>query len=285
MIERLQKYVHERQAIHERRAAGLPPPWTDDPVLQSKKFCCVLRDDDRTSQEARRVILDLPQGDRLGAVLGFRLYNRVSTLEALRDAGWRDIPAVFAGLDPAINATAYKISVKGGLFNRETIAVMVSRCYRKAGDYAPRRRAQAAFSAIRGTYGHGAFLAYQTIQDLRWLFGHYEDEQEWCVLGLGALRGLARLQGQYVPMDWRQKQAKGNSEEELYARLTGINIRDQEKRDPRLHPRAREMMTPLIATLGLPNLFEVEHNLCEWDKYERIASGEAPGRRWNAKKP
>jgi alpha-glutamyl/putrescinyl thymine pyrophosphorylase clade 1 len=59
-LDRFLYYVRERQAIYERRAAGAPSPWTDDDILRRTKFCCVLRDDDRTSREARRIILDLP---------------------------------------------------------------------------------------------------------------------------------------------------------------------------------------------------------------------------------
>jgi hypothetical protein len=290
MIERFLSYVTERQRIHERRAAGDPPPWTTDPVLASKKFCCVVRDDDRTSREAWTAITSIPTAEhRLGATLGFRMYNRVSTLEALDANNWQDIPAIMAGLDPAINATAYKISVKGGLFNLRTIASMVNTAWRRRLDFEPRRRAELTCAAVRGAVGCGPFIAYQTTQDLRWLYGSYEDEDTWCVVGLGACRGLSRLAGSYEPMRWDQKQARGNSEEELYARKLGFNIRAQERGDLSLPRRALELMAPILDAMraALPhvrlNLFEVEHNLCEWDKWERITAGEGPGRSWRPK--
>lgn len=40
----------ERQAAFERRVAGQPPPWTDDPILATFKVCNVYRAADRVSQ-------------------------------------------------------------------------------------------------------------------------------------------------------------------------------------------------------------------------------------------
>src|SRR5688572_159097 len=102
-------YLRERLALQRRREAGAPRPWTEDPILHRYKFCCVYRDDDRTSREARAVILALPPGDRLRALLGFRLYNRVSTLEKLRDSGWN--LDILRTINPVFNTLAYKINL------------------------------------------------------------------------------------------------------------------------------------------------------------------------------
>ena len=45
-------FVAERQAVHERRQAGLPrEEWTEDAVLQHGRFCCIDRRDDAVTQE------------------------------------------------------------------------------------------------------------------------------------------------------------------------------------------------------------------------------------------
>jgi hypothetical protein len=279
-------YVAERRAVQERRQSGAPQPWTEDAVLANHKFCCVTRDDDRTSVDARRVLLALPEAQRLGAVLGFRLYNRVGTLEALRDAGClergEEVEQVIMGLDPALNTSAYKISVPGGLFNKKSVAGMVRRAVRAARDFAPRSRAELTCAAVKGAVGCGSFLAYQVALDLRWLYGPYQDEQAWCLLGLGAVRGLARMSGQYQAQHWSKKQS--GDEEGHYARLMGINLRAQEKGDLALPQRARSMMGPaleeLCQVLQGASMMDLEHNLCEWDKYERIKNGEGVGRHW-----
>lgn len=38
------KFIKERHAIYLRRQAGLPRPWTKDPILQSYRFCNVYRE-------------------------------------------------------------------------------------------------------------------------------------------------------------------------------------------------------------------------------------------------
>lgn len=43
-------FAAERQAIFDRRVAGMAQPWTHDPILQTFKFCNVYRATDRVSQ-------------------------------------------------------------------------------------------------------------------------------------------------------------------------------------------------------------------------------------------
>ncbi len=81
------RYVCARQAATDNRNSGTPPPWSADPIIRDYRFCSVIRDEDRTSREAKQTIDGLPENQRLGAALTFRLYNRTETLTALRDAG------------------------------------------------------------------------------------------------------------------------------------------------------------------------------------------------------
>jgi len=219
-----------------------------------------------------------PEGERLGAVLGFRLYNRVETLEALREGGWC-AQEVFPRLRPAINATAYKISMGGRLFPLDLIAQAVDRATRAARSIELRQRAEYMCGAIRGTIGVGPFLSYQIALDLRWIRGPYSDEDTWCVLGLGACRGLARLAGVYVPGHWKEKERK--SEEMEMRRLMGFAPTDKELA---LAPRALTALGRVLPAVRevLPgaSMMDLEHNLCEWDKYERILAGEGTGRAW-----
>lgn len=49
-VDPLLYWAKERESIRLKRAAGLPPPWTDDPILRQYRFCNVRRLDDRVSQ-------------------------------------------------------------------------------------------------------------------------------------------------------------------------------------------------------------------------------------------
>ncbi len=43
-------FVHEREFIRLKKIAGSEPPYTDDPILGTYRFCNVRRADDRVSR-------------------------------------------------------------------------------------------------------------------------------------------------------------------------------------------------------------------------------------------
>src|ERR1700676_1496787 len=49
-LDTLRYFVKERESIRLKREQGLPPPWTDDPILSKFRFCNVRRSDDRVSR-------------------------------------------------------------------------------------------------------------------------------------------------------------------------------------------------------------------------------------------
>ena len=78
------KFAAERQEVFFRKLEGLPPPWTDDPVMAHYKFTNAYRASDRVSQYLiRRVIYD---GDpiRRGSVLS---HNTLQIVQQSRDLG------------------------------------------------------------------------------------------------------------------------------------------------------------------------------------------------------
>ena len=91
------RFAAERQHVFFRRLKRLPPPWTDDPILQTYKFTNAYRASDRVSQYLiRRVIYrdDLPDdpAEVVFRVLLFKLFNRIETWELLEKAvGPRDL--------------------------------------------------------------------------------------------------------------------------------------------------------------------------------------------------
>src|SRR5579872_2195532 len=79
------EFATERHAIYVRRAAGDPPPWTQDRILQTCRFTNVYRELDKTTVWFRKYVRE-PLANRpevfLATVL-FRWFNRISTGEAL----------------------------------------------------------------------------------------------------------------------------------------------------------------------------------------------------------
>lgn len=81
-------FAAERHAAFERRVEGAPAPWTDDPVLQTYKFCNVYRATDRVSQYLIRSVAyhDEPvaPADRLFQITAFRMFSSIDTWEGIR---------------------------------------------------------------------------------------------------------------------------------------------------------------------------------------------------------
>lgn len=260
-------YIDERKVVGERRLAGEPWPWSQDPIFQTKFFCNVLRDNDRTSKEAREFIQALSPSEQLPATMWFRIVNRVDTLKAIVASGQRkadQIEAILNDLPMVFNTVAYRVQVKGGLWNKPSVSKMISRAYRVVvtDEWRPRKLAQYTCDALRGALDMGPFLAYQAMQDIRWTGHRYEDENSWCYIGPGAYRGIRRLTGEFKATDLvmghrNRLQGSAPSEGEQIAIL----------------PLIKE----LVGHLGI-NAFEIEHNLCEFDKIERIRNGETGGR-------
>jgi hypothetical protein len=81
MLERLIHFVLEREGIRKAKEAGLPKPWTTDPVLQHYRFCNVYREDDKVTKWIRNNWL-IHEGSPniVGATLLGRMINWPDTL-------------------------------------------------------------------------------------------------------------------------------------------------------------------------------------------------------------
>lgn len=91
-------FASERQRTFERRIAGKSYPWTDDPILQTYKFCNVYRAADRVSQYMISEICyhnePCAPEDRLFQIVAFRTFSKIET--------WRSVHA-FLGHYPTLD--------------------------------------------------------------------------------------------------------------------------------------------------------------------------------------
>lgn len=72
-------FLRERYTILLKRRAGLPAPWTEDPVLREWRFCNVRREDDRVTEWFRENIREPLRDDPsvLFATIAFRWFNTI----------------------------------------------------------------------------------------------------------------------------------------------------------------------------------------------------------------
>lgn len=290
-------WVSERHAIFLRRQAGQPKPWTTDPILQTYKFTNPFRENDRGTVWLRENFLEPhrdvehkkdcawytcdPEDEQCDCgeyehnlsllafnICWYRMFNWIGTAEAL---GWQtdwDAPAIKEKLEARLFA-GYQVFTGAHMvrsaFGRPKIDCIVEVCSDlfhvcfAAGALVTccreERSLETVFSMLLQVPYVGPFMAYEMVSDMRHtrLLEDATDIMTWANPGPGAQRGLQRLQ-----LPWRPDSAAIASMRHL------------------LHEswNARKLTCDL--PMDFPNLEmrDIEHSLCEFDKYCRAKFGE-----------
>lgn len=305
-------YARERHAIYLRRQAGpvvdpgvsspvgkitaqsLPGPWTTDPILQQYRFTNVFRELDRTTIWFRKNVRErLPPEQMLLATVVFRWFNRITTGEAIflqgvfpRGPGlpmataweefWETLDVgvlrqailAYCGKGPYVTG-AYIIKTPEGYTKLEGVLQCIDWFVR--GDWreynlTPESLPQPLEDTWNWLKRHaylGDFMSYEVVSDLRWCpwWDRAPDIMTWANPGPGAARGASR-----VFMD-------GNR-----------GYWDQHRNKQTLIKKMRELLEMSQSSEFWPGdwpaweMREVEHTLCEFDKYERVRCGEGAPR-------
>lgn len=278
---RLLKFMLERHNIYLRRQAGHAFPWTRDPILQRYRFCNIYRElDTVTMWIDERVRKAFALDPRLWLMLCMaRHFNLPSTIAHLLAHGevWRDKrydPHAAARVAQKIQGQVYTGAYMVNPPTRAELEALPLEYQTKAawscivvlGDLWKDREAITDMledattlwqlhQALLDHRGWAGFMAYEVVSDLRWTrYGrHAHDKLSWAHLGPGALRGLNRLAqrplSEQLPQDLALREAQ-----DILMRLQ--------------HDWPRAHHWPAL------EMREVEHSLCEWDKYERVRLGE-----------
>lgn len=270
--------MRERERIRISKEAGLPAPWTEDKVLQSHRFCNVFREDDKTTRWFRDHLREpLRNNPRvLFATVAFRWFNKIETGEQivglLGQQSSKDVVGFekdryrerLAGRKPLVTG-AYIIKTPDGLNKLEGILQcldifqsihehpLVSACAHGALNL------EAAHKVLMDCPYLGRFMAYEVVTDLRhtYLLEGADDIQTWTSFGPGAARGMGWI-------NYNDPTTYGYTSNHQQTRMLGYG---QEllamSRNQQYWPqewRGWEMR-------------EVEHGLCEYDKYRRGLNG------------
>ncbi len=274
-------YAREREAIRRRRLIDPEGPWTSDPVLRQYRFCNIFREDDTVTQWIREHIRE-PLHDSphvLMAMVIARFINRVSTLEpmakllrqeprasfdtwALRRARYL---SVLRDCQPPIVTGAYMVKTPPGMDKIDGLMWIFDQI---AGDAEHLcARIHPGETTLRSVHREltryrylGSFMAYEIVTDLRhtsWLSGA-PDIMSWAAVGPGAARGLGRLcEGGTDAFSYTSPAAQ----EVMLGHMQFIL---QMSRNRKLWPQK----------WGRWEMRDVEHTLCEYDKYQRAVTGE-----------
>lgn len=292
-LDRFMYWCRERHQIHLKRKVGLPKPWTNDKILQSYFFTNPYRENDKVTAWFRDKVRDVLRDDPrvLFATIAFRWFNHIPTGEVLAlNHGW-----TFEGVRGPTDCLYFSPlcewdsnNVKRALLNRQaeghqifTGAFIISTgskkkpkveyicddvlevvwkkrndlleeigCMSAAGELSM-QSVHKLLSELPG-FGGGGFMAYEVVCDLRYtyLLDDADDKFTWCNPGPGALRGMNRLLKR--PLD------SHFSQEEWWLETNKL----------------LDMCHRYLSKMPLFEMREVEHSLCEVDKYERALFGQ-----------
>lgn len=259
-------FVVERHQIWESRQVGAPQPWTDDPVLATRKFTNVFRLLDPGSQFVIKDLLEpgLPDEEFLMRCFLYRHTNLPSAWRAwLDDTG--QMPLIedlyefevflldHAASGQSVFSGAYMIYPQSSTpgtnkiqsildLTRRVVPELIDDFYR-AGDQ------QSRFAALRKHKGVADFMSMQILTDFGYGTGFRENE--FVVPGPGARKGAAAL--------------GLSGEEAIEWGYSSISQMDQ---------------MPMIWGSGNRGHFlskmDVQNCLCEFSKYVRFSNKPSP---------
>lgn len=268
-----------REAIRVRKEAGVPPPWTADPVLSEWRFCNVRREDDRVTRWVHDHVRVPYEGHpKLWWMLAAcRMIGWPPTIaeliatnnwpsdryfqQRLRTGQVAHVLEARAARGEKVFTGAYV--VPGGPRGSVKARYVVDEVLGKPWQFqvgvesfldSDHRTLKGYYDALRQFAGWGPFLAYQAVVDLRFtpVLADAPDVATWAAAGPGTIRGLNRLYGREVGASLSQRQALDEMLE-IY--------------------RIAEAKTGVAMDLSdVPNI------CCEYDKWDRVRNGEGKPR-------
>lgn len=284
-LDPLDRYFYwcvERHQIYLRRLRGQPRPWTDDEILRDYYFTNPYRELDWTTAWFREHVRDPRRDDSsvVFATVAARWFNYIPTMQlllecgALDDWGAADRTELFARRDRGeqVFTGAFMINSPPGQPKLEAVCRRITNVWNRrrhlqllALDW---MRLSAAHADLLRYDGLGGFMAYEIACDLRytWCLENATDINTWANPGPGATRGLLRLLG-------REHEIKNNSSAPKVPAEWGRKLIElRALLDARMQATFGADAPPIEAR-------EVEHSLCEWDKYERLLWGHGTAKR------
>lgn len=249
-IEEFFDFMIERHNIWKRRFRGDPPPWTDDEILQNFRFTNVFRELDKGTKALRLMLQEKSvSGEFVWNIIWYRLFN---WFEHAFNPGYCN-PKILRESLTKKHSKGLKLFTSAHMtWGPETgrpkflsfLDILDELWERKDDlclDIEECVEMKEVFDLLKKISGVGPFISYEIVCDLRWYF-EFDDILTWCNVGPGAKRGLQRL---------------------------GMNPTIQSC--IRLFDMAPHFLKIQEVKFELR---EIEHSLCEFDKYQRTLHGE-----------
>lgn len=271
-IERFLYWIRERYELGLRKESGEPKPWTDDEILQRYFFTWPYREMDKTTVWFRENVREPLRDDPavLMATVIFRWFNLISTGEYLLSHGclrrWSSSKALIglrrirAKKQPVFTG-AFMISSPPGKPKLEGICDRIDMVWK---DRASIFRGlsdcnlRMAHRMLVQYKGLGGFMAYEVVTDLRHtvLLEGADDIMTWCNPGPGCIRGIYRVAGEEIKN--KSNATSPPKPKDWLGRMNSL----------------LDVVQKELSTLPPFEMRELEHSLCEFDKYSRALAGD-----------
>ncbi len=274
--QRLKKFwwwINERHMIYLKKAADHKWPWTSDKIMQKYKFTNVFRELDAETIAFHERIddLDLLPADKLYHMILFRAFNLASTYDILtrgltthmRPAKMKRILHRNADRGKKIFTGAYIITNAGSTEPKidlmcDALGVIWRGRHKIWGDMMnhPLTTMRHCTEVLSAYPMQGPFTAYEVICDMRYqpgMLNKASDRKKWANLGPGARRGINRI-------------ISGKKKPNVF-RTTDGYIEFMQELLKSSRPNLGTHVPPL-------EMREIEHSLCEFDKWLRVRNNE-----------
>jgi len=252
-------WVNERHRIYLNRQAGKPKPWSSDPIFQQYKFTNAFRQLDKGTEWLTNFIAPhLNEGAiLLFNIAWYRLFNwtgtgdRVGWVEKWNKKQFQEILEKAFADDEQVFTGSHIIRGFKGQSKISSMCDVLGLLWDNLDETYQRvagNTLQNAFNEMLEYPLIGGFLGYEIVTDLRHtpMLENAPDIMTWANAGPGAMRGLGRI---WPEIKFRHKQdacLKGMRE------LLEVSPQYLEPHVPKLEMR------------------DIEHSLCESDKYRRV---------------
>ena len=256
-VEDFNDFMIERHNIFIRKEINNEPyPWSNDSILTEYSFCNVYRELDRVTIWIRENWRE-PYADHPNLPFAMAMARQINWPDTLEEIGfpieWRPdhvktIMQERMAKKQKVYTGAYMLTgTLGGTKIEQTVDKILTPLYAKFPcDFSSLENSWKSFLPYAG---FSDFMSYEVVTDLRhtkWL-EKAPDIMTWANPGPGAMRGLNRIFGR--PLDSKQKK-------------------------PFFIQEMRDLLALLNNTPLLLEMRDIEHCLCEFDKYERTRLGQ-----------
>ena len=254
-------YMNARQQILEHRKKDLPPPWTHDKILQEYSFCNVHREDDKVTKWVRENWRE-PYADHPNMPFSMAVARQINwppTLEAIGfPERWnpervKKIMQDRMDRGDKVYTGAYMLTgTLGGTKVEQTVDKILTPLFHNHPEIVS-ESLEKTWSNYLPHSGFSGFMAYEVVTDLRHTkyLNEAKDIMTWANPGPGAQRGLNRIHGRPVNKSVPKKQL----------------IKEMKDLLDMADDNTLYFVKPI-------EMRDIEHCLCEYDKYERVYTGE-----------